>query len=115
MRTTTGMGRAWPKISACCLASNRASTVLNWRLPGVPDKTASMSRSLSSKQVNRVPNWLITSESMALGRWSMTIKVTLYFLSSRAMMPKMVWDATAGLRNLWASSITMTRGLGLRP
>ena len=115
MRTTTGRGRAWPNTRACCFASKRDSTERRARLPEVPDSTASMSRSLSSKQLKRVPTWLSTSESMPLGRWSMTISVTLYFLNSRAIIPKIVWEATALLRNLWASSMTITNGRGSFP
>ena len=74
-----------------------------------------MSRSLSRRQVILVPIWLMTSESMALGRWSITIRVTLYLRISLAMLPKMVWEATAGLRKRWASSMQMTRGRGSVP
>ena len=115
MRTTTGKGSAWPNTRACCLASSRDSTERSARLPEVPDSTASISRSLSNRQLKRVPTWLNTSGSMPLGRWSMTINVTLYFLSSLAIIPKIVWEATLVFRNLWASSMTITKGRGSFP
>ena len=58
------------------------------------------------------PGKFITSSSIPLGRWSTTSKVTLYFRISLAMVPKIVCEATSGVRNLWASSIVMTSGLG---
>ena len=71
-----------------------------------------MSGSLSSRQVNLVPSWLTTSWSMPLGRWSTISRLTLYFRISLAIVPKIVWPATDGVRNLCASSIVMTSGSG---
>ena len=110
--TTTGIGTAWPNTSACCFDSSRARTARSLRLPDAPFRTESMSRSLSSRHVIFVPSWLITSSSIPLGRWSTTSSVTLYFRISRAMVPNIVCDATPGVRNLCASSIVMTSGVG---
>ena len=106
------MGTAWPRISACWRVSSRASTSRSAAPPLMPENTARMSASSSSRQVTRVPIWLITSGSMPLGRWSTMSSVTLYLRSSRAMVPKIVWRATAGSRNLCASSMVMTSGRG---
>ncbi len=92
--------------------SSRANTWRSSPAPDTPVKTARMSGSLSRSAVTRVPIWLMTSSSMPLGRWSTISSVTLYLRSSRAMVPKMVWRAMAGSRNLWASSMVMTSGVG---
>ncbi len=102
-------------MSACWRVSNRASTSRSAPAPLMPEKTARMSASSSSRQVTRVPIWLITSGSMPLGRWSTISSVTLYLRNSRAMAPKMVCRATAGSRNLCASSMVMTSERGSRP
>ena len=70
---------------------------------------------MSSRQHSLVPSWLITSSSMPLGRWSTTSSVTLYLRISRAMVPNIVWSATSGVRNLWASSMVISRGSGSAP
>ena len=72
-----------------------------------------MSFSSLSSAVTRLPSWLITSASIDEGRWSTTSSVTLYLRSSRAIVPKIVCFAVAGLRNLCASSIVIISWRGL--
>src|SRR5579875_1856491 len=111
-RTTTGMGTAWPRISACFFVSRLASTVRNCSAPATPAKTARMSFSSVNSAVSRVPSCEATSGSIPDGRWSTTSRVTLYLRISRAMVPKLVFRAACGFRNLCASSMHSTRRRG---
>ena len=65
-----------------------------------PVSTAAMSFSSLSSEVMRVPTCDMISSSMLDGRWSIIRRDTKYLRISRAIVPKIVWRAAIGLRNL---------------